>query len=322
MDSNETDDASIDALPTLSKHLNLTALSFVGGQGVDNESDLKPYAVISHFYISCCSLMRGAIDECYYSFVKDPLSYGVDTLRVGHSKLALLRNTFTYSVDNNSKAKKCYKEFQKFISMQRLYYANEVTDRLKQITEVQVEYSQMYNSAADEFEAYQKKHHTIELETAKHITTSDKMDAIKKDADTAIAKLGRELKNIQEKEAFAVMKFKEWDHIITEIIKKWRKKYLSNIENLKLMIKRIEGILRETATRIIQKTARQKFLIYYRKEIFEEWNDVYESRRQRVERLVERKQIALKAAYDWASKKTPVTTAIQLPKLNFRKGLK
>lgn len=317
-----SNDASIDASPTLGKQMNLAALSFIGGGGVDNDSDLKPYAVISHLYISCCSVMREAIDECYYSFVNDPVSYGVDTLRVGNKKLALLTNTFNYAVDNNTNAKNCYKEFQQFISMQRLYYANEVTDRLKQISEMQSEYNDRYNTAADEFEAYQNKHRTIELETAKHVTSSDKMDSIKKEADSAIAKLGRELKEIQEKEAYAVMKFKEWDHVITEIVKKWRKKYLKNIENVKLIIKRVDGILKETAARIIQKSARQKFLLYFRKEIYAMWNEVYESRRQRVERLVERKMVALKTANDWAIKKTPVTTAITLPKLNFRKGLK
>ena len=72
---------------------------------------------------------------------------------------------------------------------------------------------------------------------------------------------------------------------MVETIKKWRPQHNKSIFYAHKSIQRLVELNRETAARFIQRVARQKFLIWLRIEIYNEWNQEYERRKMRREGL-------------------------------------
>ena len=93
-------------------------------------------------------------------------------------------------------------------------------------------------------------------------------------------------------------------------------KLLKAIEGNKL---KIIMILNQTAARIIQKTARQKFLIYFRQDVYEEYCDKLERIRIKREEIAIRKKQADDEWKEKAKKRTVFSQVLKLPKLYSRK---
>jgi len=111
------------------------------------------------------------------------------------------------------------------------------------------------------------------------------MDAVKRDAENDLYKYGLALKKVQAQEADVALKLKNDEYAMVETIKKWRPQHSKSIYYAHKSIQRLVELNRETAARFIQRNARQKFLIWLRIEVYEEWNQEYERRRLRREGL-------------------------------------
>ena len=111
------------------------------------------------------------------------------------------------------------------------------------------------------------------------------MDSIKREAEETLFKYGLALKRLQAEEADTALKLKNDEFAMVETIKKWRPQHNKSIFYAHQSVQRLVELNRETAARFIQRNARQKFLIWLRIEVFNEWNQEYERRRLRREGL-------------------------------------
>lgn len=168
---------------------------------------------IKRLYSDSYSRLQRAVEDMQIDFKVNPKT---DLTTTTKTLVALTRNKLMSCYDTLEDATKVnalvnaeYQMFQEALNLKRTQATLDLAEAMAAIGQLEQSYREKYAAAAREFKAAADANEfSFVSATGKHITSSKQMDAIKLEAEQALAKQGAVIKTMQAKEAQLVLNIK------------------------------------------------------------------------------------------------------------------
>lgn len=244
------------------------ALSPGAGNELEDEDpdsgQFPSYSIISRLFLAAVRDLRTSIQHHELRF-KDDLLFQKQGLPILASSISELKATIAEAEGKDAEAKAVFDKFRVRSKSRRTIAAVAVADALQHSAAVTFSFTEQYNQAKAQFELKQSKDVGFVSATGRHIVSDERMDAIVREADDTLAKLGAKIQELQTEETDITIKLRSEEATSIMSVKQWRPKFAAWLQDAKILLSKYVFVRQSVAARMIQAAARKRLLMYFRK---------------------------------------------------------
>jgi len=222
----------------------------------------RAYSIIARMYKHSIAVLRAAVAQAEYRAVDEilppPRSGKPMPFQLFNSKLAIVREALLQAPGVDQQAHIEYEAFSVKISKARADAATEVALALQGLTSLHATYNKRFSEVVAEASDPQQLSRLAKLRA-------------KADDDLLIK--GRELQELQAREAALVQDLRAQEFVTIQTVQKWRPIHAEWLGKARWAQRSLYAVLESCAAKVIQRTAKRKLLFMFWGEPAEPWSD-------------------------------------------------
>ena len=222
----------------------------------------RAYSIIARMYKHSIAVLRAAVAQAEYRAVDEilppPRSGKPMPFKLFNSKLAIVREALLQAPGVDQQAHIEYEAFSVKISKARADAATEVALALQELTSLHATYNKRFSEVVAEASDPQQPSRLAKLRAK---------------ADNDLLIKGRELQELQAREAALVQDLRAQEFVTVQTVQKWRPIHAEWLGKARWAQRSLYAVLQSCAAKVFQRTAKRKLLFMFWGEPAEPWSD-------------------------------------------------